>query len=261
MTQEHFVKMDSHAHLTSDELFDDAEKIIQRANLAKVQRIINITTDQNTLQRGLELKKKFPKIIYNTAATTPHDVDKEGEVFFPIVEKTAKEGNLVAIGETGLDSYYQHSDALNQKKYLKRYIDLAVECELPLVIHCRGDEAFSELFTIAKTYPKINAVIHCFTGSSDQALEAIELGWYLSISGIVTFKKSTELRETLIDIPLDRLFIETDSPYLAPQCYRGKVNEPAYVGEVAKTIAEEKGITLEQVCEVTSKNSCAFFRI
>lgn len=261
MSQEHFVKIDSHAHLTSDELFPDISAILKRAKDADVKRIININTDLITFQRGLDLAQKYPDMIFNTAATPPHDVDKEGESFFPIVKDAASQGQLIAIGESGLDSYYGHSSFEGQIKFFKLYIELALTFDLPLVIHCRGDEAFDQLFQTTKSYPTLRALLHCFTGTTEQAMRALENGWLISLSGIITFKKSTELRTTIYHLPLDRILIETDSPYLAPQSKRGKQNEPAFIGEVAAAIAEVKSVSLQTVCEAISKNTCAFFQI
>ncbi len=258
MNQEPFVKIDSHAHLTSDELYSDVEGILERALAAGVQKIVNINTDRITLERGLELKEKHPEFIFNTVSTTPHDVEKEGEENFPYFEKIIKGKKVVAVGEVGLDYYYAHSRKDIQKEFLKRYFDLAVETNLPVVIHCRGDDAFIDLFQFPQ---EIKAVLHCFTGNLTQAQTALERGWYISISGIATFKKSFELREVIKHLPLEKLFIETDSPFLAPQSMRGKVNEPAFVGETAQTIATTKSISLEEVCRQTTENAKRFFLI
>lgn len=261
MNEDTFVNIDSHAHITSDELFPEVDALIKRALLKGVQAIINITTDEKTLQRGLTLQKKYPEVVFNTGATTPHDVDKLGEVDFPSFEAAAKRGELVAIGETGLDYFYSHSERGRQIEYLQKYIALAKETDLPLVFHCRGDEAFADLFAVAKTFGTIPAVLHCFTGNTMQAKKALDLGWYLSISGIVTFKKSHELREVVAGIPLDRLFVETDAPYLAPESRRGQVNEPSFIGETVIRIADLMQITPEEVAAETTKNVCRFFKL
>jgi TatD DNase family protein len=258
MRDELFVNrcIDSHAHLTSDELFPQVDQIISRAKKAGIVKVININTDPITLDRALSLQKKYSDFILNTGATTPHDVERDGEKDFPFFEKAARDGELVAIGETGLDYHYEHSNRSVQQQFLLRYLDLASQYNLPTVIHCRGDEAFLDLFSIIKTS---NILLHCFTGTTSQAREAIKRGWYISISGIATFKKSTELREVIKHIPIDHLLIETDSPYLAPQSKRGQRNEPAYVEEVARTIAELKELSLKQVCDQTVKNAIDFF--
>ena len=256
------VKFDSHAHLSSDELYDKADELIQRAIAANVEKIINISTCAKTLERGLILSEKYPDVIFNTAASTPHDVEDDGENFFPIVEEAAMAGKLVAIGETGLDYYYEHSKRDVQITYLESYFELAKEAGLNVVIHCRGDEAFTDLFAIAeKQSNPSRCLLHCFTGTAEQAKKGIELGWKISMSGILTFKRSDELRDVLREIPLKDLLIETDAPYLAPQSRRGQTNEPSYVGEVAQTIADVKQIPIEDVCAQTVKNTLEFFNI
>jgi TatD DNase family protein len=258
MKETGFVKIDSHAHLTSDELYPNIDAIIKRAHDAGVTKIVNINTDRITFERALEVKKKYPDQIFNTVSTTPHDVEKEGEENFAFFEKAIRTGHVNAIGEVGLDYYYAHSKIEIQKKFLTRYFDLAVDVNLPVVIHCRGDEAFADLFTFPQN---IRAVLHCFTGTLAQAMKALERGWYVSISGIATFKKSQVLRDVIKELPLSKLLIETDAPYLAPQSRRGTLNESAFVGEVAEAIAMTKDISLEEVCFATTQNASEFFNI
>jgi TatD DNase family protein len=244
--------IDSHAHLTSSDVYDNVDEMLQRAQEAGITQIVNICTDPETLQRGILLRQKYP-FVYNTASTTPHDVEAEGESVFPLIEKHAKNGDLVAIGETGLDYHYQHSPRELQQHFLKRYLHLALECRLPVVIHCR--EAFDDFFKMIDTeYHGAPGVLHCFTGTVKEAEEVIKRGWYLSLSGIVTFKKSEGLREVAKIVPLEQLFIETDTPYLAPQSRRGKINEPAFLPEIAQCIAEVKGIPVAEVARVTKSN-------
>ena len=249
--------VDTHAHLTSLQIAEQRDEMLKRAQLHRIGKIVNICTDEKTLQEGLELAVQEPW-IYNTAATTPHDVEKEGASFLPIVEKAAREGKLVALGETGLDYYYEHSPKQRQKEYLLRYFALAISLKLPLIFHCR--DAFSDLFALAdEHYPQRPAVLHCFTGTMDEAKDVIDRGWYLSISGIATYKKSEELRHVIKYVPLDRLFLETDTPYLAPQGRRGQVNEPSFLLETAELVASLKGIKLELLGEMTSNNAEQFF--
>jgi TatD DNase family protein len=166
----------------------------------------------------------------------------------------------VAIGETGLDACYEHSPMPLQRQWLLRYFALAKEVKLPVIFHCR--EAFAELFSHAdREYRGLPALLHCFTGTREEARGVLDRGWLLSISGIVTFKKSESLRDVVRFVPLDRLVIETDTPYLAPEGKRGKMNEPQYVVETARKIAEVKGISLEQVFESTTENALKFFSL
>jgi TatD DNase family protein len=248
---------DSHAHLSSPDLFPHAEELLLRAKERGVDKIVNICTDALSLERGIELSRNYPS-VFNTAATTPHDVEKEGESFFPLVERAVSKRQLVAIGETGLDYYYHHSDRKVQQRFLGRYFQLAQTAQLPVVIHCR--EAFDDLFSMADSeYADAPAVLHCFTGSLDEARRVIDRGWMLSLSGIVTFKKSTVLQEVAQYVPLDRILIETDAPYLAPQSQRGKRNEPSFLPETAAVIAHLKKISVEEVARETSLNAAQFF--
>jgi TatD DNase family protein len=250
--------IDTHAHITSDVLYDDVEALLQRACDAKVSTIICIATDAMTLNRALMLKEKHPQVLV-AAATTPHDVATDGEAFFSVVEKYALSKSLIAIGETGLDYYYEHSEKNVQRDFLVRYLSLAKWCGLPAIFHCR--EAFDDLFAITDAEYKGRALIHCFTGSIEEARQAIDRGWYISFSGIISFKRSESLRSVVKFIPLDRMVIETDAPYLAPLPFRGKTNEPAYIIETAKVIAGIKGISLEDVARTTSSNADAFFSL
>lgn len=261
MKSEQFVKIDSHCHLTSDELINDVEGIITRAKEAGVKKIININTDRKTFERGLVLKQKYPDFIENTAATTPHDVKELGHIDFSIFEEAAKTKQLIAIGETGLDYHYEHSDRQLQKEFLHRYIKLAKETNLPLIFHCRGDEAFHDLFEIAKQYLPFSAILHCFTGNNLQAKQCVENGWYISMSGIVTFKKSHELRSVLKTVPLERIVIETDAPYLAPQTKRGKRNESAYIHEVLQAVASVHSQHLESASNALVINTLRAFNL
>lgn len=255
--------VDSHAHLTSPVVFDQLDSVLERAQLAGVKAIVNICTDSLSLERGLALSKRCPW-IYQAAATTPHDVEKEGEQVFDVMASAARNGQLKAVGETGLDYYYEHSNREIQKHFLRRYLHLALECQLPVVIHCR--EAFKDFFDVLDAEYQVNGkhapgVLHCFTGTITEAEEVIKRGWMLSLSGIVTFKKSLELQEIAKMIPLDQLLIETDTPYLAPQRHRGKQNEPAFVLEIAHFIASLKQISFEEVAEATRLNASKFFGI
>ena len=247
--------IDTHAHLTSDALIEHTQQILTRAQAAKIDKIVNICTDEKSLKAGLLLSRENPWVC-NAAATTPHDVEKDGESFFPLVELAIHNKQLIAIGETGLDYHYQHSSKDNQQKYLQRYVDLSLKADLPIIFHCR--DAFADLFSIVSQ--PISAVLHCFTGNLEEAKKVIELGWYLSISGIVTFKKSKQLQDIVKYVPLEHLFLETDAPYLAPGCHRGKINEPCFLLETAKMVAHLKQVSIEEVAMQTKKNAERFFR-
>lgn len=253
--------VDSHAHLTSDALFDQVDSVLQRAQAAGVGAVVNICTDRVTLERGLELSRRFPW-VYTAASTTPHDVEKEGEALFPLMASHAQAGHLVAVGETGLDYYYAHAKPEVQQHFLRRYLQLALACKLPVIIHCR--EAFADFFRILDEEYLVGGrhapgVLHCFTGTAQEAEGVFKRGWYLSLSGIVTFKKSDALREVAKLAPLEQLLIETDAPYLAPQSKRGKQNEPAFIAETAAAVAAARGISTEEVAAATAANARRLF--
>lgn len=255
--------IDSHAHITSDTVFGEVAALLDRAQKGGVAQIINICTDRATLERGIALKRLYPW-IHNAGATTPHDVEKEGEALFPLFEYHAKNGDLIAIGETGLDYFHHHSPREIQKAFLRRYLKLALDCRLPVIIHCR--DAFADFFDIldqeyVKDGKHAPGVLHCFTGNVDEANEVIQRDWHLSLSGIVTFKKSGALRDVAAMVPLERLLIETDTPYLAPHSHRGKINEPAYLAETASLIASIRGIAVEELADATSANARRLFRL
>lgn len=249
---------DSHAHLTSDLILPDVDNVIVRAKNANILHILNICTDKKSLEKGLALKDEYPH-IENAGATTPHDVEKEGELLFPLFKTAVQEKRLAAVGETGLDYYYTHSPKSLQKHFLIQYLNLAAEYNLPVIFHCR--DAFEDLFSIVDyEYPKkAKAILHCFTGNMFEAEEVLKRGWYLSLSGIVTFKKSETLRAVAKMVPLNQLLIETDSPYLAPQSQRGKTNEPSFLPETALCIANAKGISMEEIAKATFENARQLF--
>lgn len=254
--------VDSHAHLTSGAFSEDEiVQLLQRANQSGVEAILNIAVDPESLEKGVKLFAEYPWVGL-AGATTPHDVEKEGDFAFPFFEQAARRGDLLAIGETGLDYHYLHSDKEMQRKFLIRYLRLAIECNLPVVIHCR--DAFADLIEILDAeYQQSTAggVLHCFTGTEEEAAQLLSRGWYLSFSGIVTFKKSEALREVLKTVPLSQLLIETDSPYLAPQSKRGKVNEPAFLPEIAATIAQIKQMEPQEVAIAATHNAKHLFKL
>ena len=249
---------DSHAHMSSPSVLPFVDEMMARAKIAGVTKIANICTDPVSLREGLKLQERFPQ-IRNTGATTPHDVEQEGEMAFPIFAEAARRGQLVAIGETGLEYFYKELDRDVQKLFLRRYLHLALECHLPVIFHCR--EAFDDLFSIVDAEYKKGApaILHCFTGSIQEAEQVLKRGWHLSLSGIVTYKKSESLREVAQMVPLNQLLVETDTPYLAPQSKRGKMNEPAYVVETAQCIAHAKGIAVEVVARASFENALSLF--
>lgn len=249
---------DSHAHLSALDVLPHIEGIMARAKLASVSKIINICIDPETLREGLLLEKRYPQ-IKNAGATTPQASEKEGEEAFSIFAAAARAKKLVAVGETGLDYHYKKLNPDVQKRFLRQYLHLALECKLPVIFHCR--EAFHDLFTItdAEYRQRAPAILHCFTGTVAEAEQVLARGWYLSLSGIVTFKKSEVLREVAQRTPMQQLLIETDTPYLAPQNRRGQPNEPSYLPETAQCIAEIIGISSDEIARATFENASRIF--
>lgn len=236
-------------------LFSEVRAVVQRARAAGVQTIVAIATAPEELAQGLTLCEEG---VYLAAATPPHDVVEEDPLLVPIEEAIAQ-GRLVAIGETGLDYHYYSATRELQKRSLARYLSLARESQLPVVIHCR--EAFQDLFKALDDFPEVRGVCHCFTGTRAEAEELLARGWLLSLSGIVTFKKSLALRECVAALPLESLLLETDAPFLAPQSRRGSRNEPAYLTETAQAVAELLQQPLARVVEQTARNAQQFFAL
>ena len=260
----HVVAMfvDSHAHIDGPEFDADREEVIERARAAGVTTILNVGTGDphsGAFERAVELGKKHEN-VYTAIGTHPHDArlyDDEAEE--KIKRLTASE-HVIAWGEIGLDFHYDNSPRDVQIAVFKRQLRAATECDLPVVIHTR--EAESETIEILKSdYPhaKRRGVFHCFSGSMDLARMALELRFMISFSGIVTFKKADELRAVAKEVPLDRLLIETDCPYLSPIPYRGKRNEPAYVVEVARCLAGIHNVHIEELARITTENFQRFF--
>jgi TatD DNase family protein len=251
--------IDSHAHLTDIALLEKRSQLLERAQQAGIEAIINICTSPEEAFEGLALFKDYPW-IYHAASTTPHDAAQTDEKDFTRIECLAHDRKLIAIGETGLDYHYYPETHDIQKFWLRRYLNLAKACQLPVIIHCR--DAFNDLFEILDAeFPGGRCVLHCFTGTIDEAKQAIERGWYLSFSGIVTFKKSHLLQEVARNIPLSHFLIETDAPYLAPMPHRGRTNEPSFLLDTARFLANLRGIDLETFAAATTQNARAFFQI
>lgn len=250
--------IDSHAHLTMPDLFCDLHEVLKRAQAMHVTRIINVCTDHESLQRALEMRHAIPWVSH-AAATHPHDVAMD-DPFLPLVAQRAQERQLVAIGETGLDYHHTSENKALQQCSLGCYCDLARKTQLPLIIHCR--DAFEDLFALMDGEgPGAAVVLHCFTGTLAQAKQVLDRGWLLSLSGIVTFKKSEALREVAAYVPIHRLLVETDAPYLAPQSRRGHRNEPSFITETVACIAQCKGINPMDLASAISENARAFFSL
>jgi TatD DNase family protein len=254
--------VDSHAHIDGHEFEDDQKEVIARAQAAGVSLILNVGTGDphsDAFERAVELGKTHES-VYTAIGTHPHDARLYDDAAEEKIKNLINNEHVIAWGEIGLDFHYDNSPRDVQIEVFKRQLRAARECELPVVIHTREAEAETiEILQSECEGARRRGVFHCFSGSMDLANRAIEIGFMISFSGIVTFKKAEELRAVAKQVPLDRLLIETDCPYLTPIPYRGKRNEPAYVVEVARTLAALHGVELEEMGRITSENFNRFF--
>lgn len=256
--------IDSHAHIDGPEFDADRDEIIERARFAGVSIILNVGTGDphsGVLERAIELGRKHDS-VYTAIGTHPHDARFYDDQAEDRIRGLVESERVLAWGEIGLDFHYDNSPRDVQVAVFKRQLRAARECDLPVVIHTREAERETiEILQSDYTSAGRKGVFHCFSGSKDLAQRAIELGFMISFSGIVTFKKADELRDIARQVPMDRLLIETDCPYLSPTPYRGKRNEPAYVVEVARCLAGIHGVDIEEIGRVTSENFKSFFRV
>ncbi len=252
--------IDSHCHLADKSFNGDREAVISRAASCGVHRIVAVGGGGpiEASEASAELAAANPS-LRATAGIHPHDAGNYSDEIETRLRALLARPEVSAVGETGLDYYYDNSPRPAQREALARHLALAAEFRKPVVLHCRDAE--TDLREVLETERPggLSGVVHCFTGSYEQAAHCIELGLLISFTGILTFKNAGDLRETARRLPLDRLMVETDSPYLAPQPYRGKRNEPAYVCEVAKVLAELRGVSIETVAEITSANAESLF--
>jgi TatD DNase family protein len=250
--------VDSHCHLDYPEFASELDEVLSRARAAGVGHFLTIGTELETFPRVRATAHRAAD-IHCTVGVHPHSAEKEPLTGPQALLAHADDEKVVAFGETGLDFYYNNSPREAQIADFRTHIVAAREAGLPLVVHTRDAED-DTIAILREEYDKaeIRGVIHCFTGTAKLARGALELGFFISVSGIATFKKADELRAVIRDVPLDRLLVETDAPYLAPQPTRGKRNEPAFVVHTANMLAELKGVTPDALASATTAN---FFRL
>ncbi|HAT86377.1 MAG TPA: LuxR family transcriptional regulator [Rhizobiales bacterium] len=250
--------VDSHCHLDFPELSEELDEVVRRAELAGVSHMVTISTHIRKFDQIKAIAEGYDN-IFCSVGTHPHNADKELDFTADDIAELAEHPKCVAIGEAGLDYFYDNAPREAQAQGLRTHIDAARMTQLPLVIHSR--DADDDMISILKegmeqgAYP---ALLHCFSSGRKLAMEALEMGHYISLSGILTFKRSQDIRDIVADVPMDRLLVETDAPYLAPMPYRGKRNEPAYVAHTAEVLAEVKGVSKEEIARITTEN---FFRL
>jgi len=250
--------VDSHCHLDFPDFRDELDAVVARAKAAGIGRLVTISTRVRKLDGLLAITDRFPE-VYCSVGTHPHNAHEELDIKAADLVGYARHPKVVAIGEAGLDYHYDNSPVDKQEQGLRQHIAAARETGLPLVIHSReADEHMTRVLKDEMREGAFPAVLHCFTGGRDLAFGAIDMGLYVSFTGILTFKNSADLRAIAKDLPADRILVETDSPYLAPMPYRGKRCEPAYVVETAKMLAETRGVPPAEIARQTTEN---FFRL
>ncbi len=253
---------DSHCHLDYPNLYENLNDIIKRAELNNIKKFLTICTTLESFDKIKIIINKYAN-IYGTFGIHPHESQKYLKVDKNyILDVKKKYKKVIGIGETGLDYYYNHSDKKVQKKSFIQHIEAAAELNVPVIVHSRNAE--DDTYEIIKNEKKnsdLKVLIHCFTGSTDFAKKLIDLNCYISVSGIITFKNSIDLVNTVSEIPIQNLLIETDSPYLAPSPHRGKSNEPSYLVHTLNKLSEIKGISNESVMSYTTNNFNKLFNI
>lgn len=249
--------IDTHCHLTDSAFDEDIEAVLERARKAGVTQCIVIADDLASSEKGIALAHRFPEMLSASVGVHPHKASEWGNESAMKLRKFAKEKGVVAIGEIGLDYHYDFSPRDVQKRAFEEQLVLAKELNLPAVLHTR--EAYEDTFAIVRAIQPQKLVWHCCTENFDRVEPFLVMGYFLSFGGIATYPNAEEVRETIRRCPMDRLLLETDAPYLAPVPCRGKRNEPAYLTEVAKRIAEIKMVSLDEVEEKISQNTASFF--
>jgi len=251
---------DTHAHVNDGRFDNDRDEMLQACFDAGVEYIMIPGVDRGTVESGLALAKQYDR-LYAAVGTHPHESNDFTEEDYEFYKEQALNNDKVrAIGEIGLDYYYDFSDRETQKRVFIRQLELAREVELPIIIHDR--DAHGDIMNILRNEGKDNwGIFHCYSGSWEMAKEAIKLGFYISFAGPVVFPKSTNLKEVARQVPLDRILIETDSPYLTPPPFRGRRNDPSKTQFVAEEIARLKGIDVDEFCEITFNNGKRVFGI
>jgi len=249
------ILIDTHAHIYSDEYSHRMDDVIQSANDNGVEKIISIGVDLKSSEKCIKLAEKY-EAVYATCGIHPHEADKAPRGYLYELEEFYKHPKVLAVGEIGLDYHYDFSERKIQRKIYHEQLEMANSLILPAVVHCR--ESDEDILAGIEEYGHSLGVIHCFASSLDFAEKILKTGFHLSFTGLITFVK--ELEEVVVEVPLEKMMVETDSPYLSPKPHRGKKNEPAYVVHVAEKIAELKDMSLEEVAERTTNTALGLFK-
>ena len=253
---------DSHCHLDYSNLYDQLDQVVKRAQINQVKYLLTICTTLESFKKIILIIEKYED-IYGTFGIHPHESKKYKNVDLDyILNLKKKYKKVIGIGETGLDFYYNYSDKETQKKSFIEHIHAASQLNIPLIVHSRNAEIETyDILKSEKNNSNLKVLIHCFTGSKNFAKKLIDINCYISVSGVITFKNSTELAETVSSIPIENLLVETDSPYLAPMPYRGKTNEPSYIVHTVEKLAEIKKISKTEVISNTTYNFKNLFKL
>ncbi len=249
---------DTHAHLNDDRFDGIREELIESFSENGIGACCEIGYDVESSHRAAELSEKYD-FIYAASGVHPHDTDSLCEEDMAKIKELCSRDKVVALGEIGLDYYYDNSKRENQRKWFDRQLALAEEIGIPVVIHTR--DAMKDTIDILKAHKDASGIIHCYSGSKESAKILLDMGYYISFAGPLTFKNATTALEVAAFVPDDRILIETDSPYLAPVPYRGKANTPVYVAEVAKKLAEIRKRSFEEIARITFANAKNVYRI
>lgn len=248
---------DTHCHLHLRQFDPDRDEVVARAEANGVTKIIEVGIDLESNKEAIALANRYPQ-VYAAVGIHPHEAGKASQKTWMELRSLASQPGVVAIGETGLDYYRQHSSRQKQKEALKRQLSLARELKKPVIFHDR--EAHDDLLAMVEEHGEgLAGVFHCFSGDLAMAKSCLEMGFYISIAGPVTYRNAHRLRELARTLPLERLLMETDSPFLPPHPYRGRRNEPAYVKLVAQEVAEIRGVSFEELAQATTENAALLF--
>jgi TatD DNase family protein len=254
--------VDSHCHLDFEDFRDDLPAILERARGAGIVAMVCVGSggDLATAERAVALAEKEPD-VFAAIAIHPHDASKVQPDFWPALEALARRPRVVGVGETGLDYYYDHSPRQTQREVFVRFLELAVAVKRPVICHVRDAHEDAIDVLRAGPLPDAGGVIHCFSGNVGNARRYLDLGLYLSFSGVLTFKKADDIRAAAAYAPAERLLVETDAPYLAPVPHRGQRNEPSYVAKTLETLAQVRGISASRAAEATTANAFRLFNL
>ncbi len=254
--------VDSHCHLDFPDFAEDLDGIVTRARAKDIGRMVTISTRVRRLDNLLAIAKRYPD-VFCSVGTHPHNAHEELDISAADLVARTHDPKVVAIGEAGLDYHYDNSPRDAQAQGFRTHIAAARDTGLPLVIHSReADDDMARILEDETGKGAFPAVLHCFTGGRDLAMRAIALGHYVSFTGILTFKNSQDLRDIAAALPADRILVETDAPYLAPNPYRGKRNEPSYVTETAKVLAQTRDVSADEIARQTTENFfCLFSKV